>query len=379
MIVVRQVRSTPTPTARGVLVGLGLYRVVTAVWAAVVVLVDARSGVLTHASVAFAVLGPVLAWSIVATWLARTSPGILLRAPAQALDLALGAAVVITEWVVYDGAHPLLFGAMWQLAPVISVGLAYGAVAGLCAGLALGLLNGVAGAIAAGIEGRVLATLSAIVLFGVAGAASGGIMDRLRRAEDEVAEARARERVARTLHDGVLQTLAAVQRRSTDAALVELAAEQDRELRRWLRDDAAPPASGTRPWARNRPTGLGSRLRQLADGLEARDGARVELVVVDEPALAGDTADALVGAVGEAVTNAMKHGAVRRVTVFLDTDDSGGVLCTVHDDGAGFDPSTTAHGLGMTNSMCRPVEAAGGTVQVRSRPGAGTEVEFRFP
>jgi len=359
----------PSPTARGVLLALGFYRIVTATWAVVLVVIDARSGVLDRPSIAFAVLAPVVVWSATVTWLARTQPAVLLTRPALAFDLLLGAAVIVTEWVVYDGAHPLIFGALWQLAPILSTGIALGAIGGFLAGLGFGLVNGVSGALAAGIDGRVLATLSAIVLFSVAGWAAGGIMDRLQRAEDEVAEARARERVAQTLHDGVLQTLAAIQRRSSDDELVDLAAQQDRELRRWIRGDLADQAA----------TDFGTRLRDLASSLERRDGTPVVVVAVGEPAATPAVSEALLGAIGEAVTNAVKHGHAARVTVFVDAEDPDGLLCTVHDDGVGFDPESTAAGMGMTTSLVRPVESVGGTVAIRSSPGAGTEVELRLP
>ena len=373
----------PTPTDRGALFGLGLYRVVTATWAVVVALIDARSGSLVEPSLAFAILGPLLAWSVLTTVFARRSPQTMLTPVAQGIDLVFGVAVVAAEWVTYDGDHPLRFGAMWQLAPIVATGLSYGALGGLLAGVGLGLVNGVTAGLTEGFDGRILALVSAVVLFGVAGAASGAVMDRLRRAEDDLAEARARERVARTLHDGVLQTLAAVQRRSDDDSLVALAADQDRALRRWLRQDRLEPPARA----------LADQLERLAEDLRRRDGTPISVVVVEAPQVDPAVADALVGAVGEAITNAVKHGDPNRVTVFLDEDDDGetlinaaaqrlgmgrSVVCTVHDDGVGFDPEHTAGGMGIVHSMRAPVEAVGGSVTIRSGPQTGTEVEFRL-
>lgn len=375
-------RPLPTPTDRGALFGLGLYRVVTATWAVVVALIDARSGSLVEPSLAFAILGPLLAWSVLTTVFARRSPQTMLTPVAQGIDLVFGVAVVAAEWVTYDGDHPLRFGAMWQLAPIVATGLSYGALGGLLAGVGLGLVNGVTAGLTEGFDGRILALVSAVVLFGVAGAASGAVMDRLRRAEDDLAEARARERVARTLHDGVLQTLAAVQRRSDDDSLVALAADQDRALRRWLRQDRLEPPARA----------LADQLERLAEDLRRRDGTPISVVVVEAPQVDPAVADALVGAVGEAITNAVKHGAPNRVTVFLDEDDGEtlinaaaqrlgmgrSVVCTVHDDGVGFDPEHTAGGMGIVHSMRAPVEAVGGSVTIRSGPQTGTEVEFRL-
>ena len=78
-----------------------------------------------------------------------------------------------------------------------------------------------------------VSVLSSAVLYGLAGGVWGWVAARLRRSahtgamlaevESNLAVARERENVARTLHDGVLQTLAVVQRRSTDP---ELAAQR---------------------------------------------------------------------------------------------------------------------------------------------------------
>jgi signal transduction histidine kinase len=362
-----------TPTQRSVLFGLSVFRVVIAVWASVVAIIDARSQVMQRPGIGFVVLAPILAWSLTTLWLSRRSPSTLLHPVAQSFDLLLGAALVAAEWSAYDAPHALNLGATWQIAPVVSTGVAHGAGWGLAAGLGLGLVNGVASAFDRGVSGHVLATLSTFVLLGGAGWAVGAVMDRLVHAEDEVAEARARERVARRLHDGVLQTLAVVQRRSDDPDLVHLAAAQDRELRQWIRDDVAVADTGG---AASSEDGFAARLRSLTDRLAVAHGGEVEVVVVGRPRLPAAIADGLLGAVGEAVTNALKHAAADRITVFLDEDD-GRLLCTVHDDGCGFDPATAGGGLGLQLSVRRAMEEIGGSASLRSRPGHGTEVELR--
>jgi signal transduction histidine kinase len=342
--------------------------VVTATWAVAVALIDARSEVLVRPSIALAILGPLLAWSIFTAVLARRTPRFLLTPAAQVIDIAFGVVVVAAEWVTYDGDHPLRFGAMWQLAPIIGAGLRYGAFGGLATGMGLGLVNAAALGITEGFDGRIIATLSAVVLLGVAGAAAGAILDRLRRAEDDLAEARARERIARTLHDGVLQTLAVIQRRSDDADLVALAAAQDQDLRRWIRGEADGDTE----------TNLVEGLHTMAEQIRARDAMVVNVVAVGSPKVTPVDREALLGAVNEAVTNAVKHGAPTTVTVFLDVEDDM-LVCSVSDDGCGFEPERTGTGLGMENSMRVPIESIGGDLQIRSRPGIGTEVEMRIP
>ena len=90
--------------------------------------------------------------------------------------------------------------------------------------------------------------------------------------------------------------------------------------------------------------------------------------------------EALTGAVGEALTNAGKHGRASRVTVFTEPDDAGaGVVCSVHDDGRGFDVAQAREGVGLSRSIRGRMEEVGGRVEIDSRPGSGTEVRLWLP
>jgi signal transduction histidine kinase len=51
---------------------------------------------------------------------------------------------------------------------------------------------------------------------------------------------------------------------------------------------------------------------------------------------------------------------------------------TVADDGAGFEIPTTARGVGL-RSMAERLEALGGSLEIRSAPGAGTTISGRVP
>jgi signal transduction histidine kinase len=265
---------------------------------------------------------------------------------------------------VYEGDHPQGFGGAWPIAGAIAAGLAWGPWGGAGAGAALGIARAVGSA-----EAATISLVSSGVLYALAGATAGHLVVRLRRAETEVAEARAREAVARTLHDGVLQTLAVVQRRAGDADLARLAREQERELREWLFGAGPVPAS----------TDLAAALRAAAARTEDRHGLRADVVLAGEPpTVAPPVVEAVAGAVGEALTNAAKHGDARRATVYVEFDNDDGLFVSVKDDGRGFDPDATAEGVGITRSIRGRLTDAGGRVEIDGNPGHGTEVRLRI-
>ena len=208
----------------------------------------------------------------------------------------------------------------WPLAGVLSAAAIFGAWSGMAAGLAVSisrfggeLLN--AAPIGRLVDGtHLVSTLTPIVLFVMAGASVGYLVSLLRTAESAVAAARAHDEVARTLHDGVLQTLAVVERQTSDPALARMAREQERDLRSFLRGDGH-----ARPG-----TDLVGALRTAADRFERAFGGRVDVLVAEDvPTLSADCVGALAGAVGEAMTNAGKHGAATRVTVYVEPDENG--------------------------------------------------------
>jgi signal transduction histidine kinase len=79
----------------------------------------------------------------------------------------------------------------------------------------------------------------------------------------------------------------------------------------------------------------------------------------------------------EAMQNVAKYAGASHVTVRLSAPD-GVVAFAVTDDGAGFDTDRTPLGSGLQN-MADRLAALGGSVEIRSRPGAGTTVAGRVP
>lgn len=88
------------------------------------------------------------------------------------------------------------------------------------------------------------------------------------------------------------------------------------------------------------------------------------------------TCDALVHIARESVTNAIKHGDPGEITVVLDRDDEWRL--TVCDDGCGFELADPRRGFGL-RSMRAAAEQLGGSLRLRSAPGAGTTVEAALP
>jgi signal transduction histidine kinase len=359
---------------KGLLQSQAAFRWVAWLWMAAT-LVVARDD-LDRAWLAIGLVGLALAVTVGATVALRTRPEVLLQPPAVLVELAVGAALVLADGLAFGEGHAFStsqsLGSVWPLVGIFSAAVALGPVAAI-AGAALGLCR-VAAVLLNGAEidtgGRVLSVLNTTVFYAIAGGVGGYAVRLLRRAEREISAARTRDELARTLHDGVLQTLAVIERRADDPALARIAREQERELREYL--------YGADRGAGSRASDLATSLRGAAARFEDSFGGRVEVLVADDlPTIAG--ADALTGAVGEALVNAGKHGRARKVVVFVEPAEDGGVFCSVKDDGSGFDPASTRRGIGLTESIDGRVREAGGRTEVRSRPGSGTEVCLWLP
>jgi signal transduction histidine kinase len=228
-------------------------------------------------------------------------------------------------------------------------------------------------------------TTSAVLLLVAGAAVSGlGLAQQLaaRRAERRHAEQIRREaadaerdRLARPIHDGVLQVLALVQRHGSElggsgAELAALAGEQEIALRNLLTGRTTAP--------RTADEDLGSVLSALASAT-IDVAAPAEPVTLPAPAVAEMTA-----AVHAALDNVKRHaGPGAHVWILLE-DEGAGVRVTVRDNGAGFAPERLAEAagsgrLGVAQSIRGRIADLNGTTTIFSQPGEGTEVEFWVP
>lgn len=352
---------------RGLLTGVAAFRWLAWSWMAIVLIVSRRELEGGRPWLAVLLVAAALVVTAVIAVVGQVRPDALLSTPLILAELAVGFALGAGDDWAFGGDHPQSLGSVWPLAGVLTAGVLWAGRGGAAAGAVVGLgrLFGdlVEVRTTKPITELTVTASSTFVLYALAGGVAGYAVVKLREAERQISTAQAREEVARTLHDGVLQTLAVVQRRASDPDLSRLAREQERELREFLFGTA--PAGGE----------LGPLLREAAARFEDRFGGRANVVVADdlaepEPPIVA----ALVGAVAEALTNAGKHGDARLVTVYVEPSDGGGVFCSVKDDGRGFEAA--AEGVGVSRSIRGRLAEVGGRAEIAGNLGHGTEVRL---
>ncbi|REF97208.1 signal transduction histidine kinase [Asanoa ferruginea] len=321
----------------------------------------------------------MIGWTIAASWLyARPRRR---GWPLLIADVAVTAAVLLSaQWVIGSAAlgrgTPGLAVA-WLAAPVLAWAVAGGRRLGVVAALLVGLAD-----IAvrprlnqASVTGTTLMLLAAVGVGHVTRLAAIAEA-RLQRAVELESANRERERLARDIHDSVLQVLALVRRRGASldgeaGELARLAGEQEAALRRLIATATPPPS----------PSGivdLGALVTAYAS----------DVVSVAAPATAvplpAEISTQVAAAVGAAVDNAARHaGPAARVFVLVE-DEPGAVTVTVRDDGAGIpagrlEAAEREGRLGVAQAIRGRIADLGGTVRIHSAPGQGTEIEMTVP
>lgn len=355
---------------------VGIFRLVTLVYAAV--LIVRHHGRYGHP------LGGLLVLAAMAAWTAAVSAAYArprTRRPwVVGADVAVAAGVILATRLVetafrIDHGAPTL-AASWAAAPVLAGAVAGGPWAGLAG----------AGVVSAAdlVERGTVApnTFNGVVLLLITGGVGGQVVrlglraeaavDRMARAEAATAE---RQRIARGVHDSVLQVLALVSARGRElggeaAELGRLAGAQEAALRSLV--TMAPPSSPGGPLD----------VRTLLEPL-ARKWVTVSCPAYAVP-LPEKTARVLAAAAGEALENVRRHaGPDARAWVLLE-DAGTTVVVSVRDDGAGFAPDRPARAaaegrLGIAESIVGRIGDVGGKAVVTGAPGQGTEVELRVP
>ena len=358
---------------------VSLYRAITLGYAAVLIIRD--HGSYAHPGGGLAALAVMACWTGVTITAYRREAG--RAAWLIAADLCVAAALILsTRWI--DTAARINTGAptipaAWAAAPVLACAVAGGPWAGLAGGLLISAADFA--------EHPVLvpgdSTFNGTVLLLIAGGVGGYLVRLGLRAEETIesaarrdAAASERERIARGIHDSVLQVLALVSSRGRAlggeaAELGRLAGEQEAALRALLAADGQQgPQRG---------------LLDVRGLVEPFTGARITVSCPATPVLLpAATATALGGAVTAAIHNVVRHAGPGARAWVLVEDEGAQVRVSVRDDGAGFGDgrlaAAAAEGrLGVSYSIVGRLREAGGTACVTSSPGLGTEVELRVP
>jgi signal transduction histidine kinase len=244
-----------------------------------------------------------------------------------------------------------------------------------------------------------------IVLLLLAGVAIGFVIDLARKSEETLARAleiqaatRERERLARDIHDGVLQVLTLVKRRGTEvggeaAEIAALAGEQEVALRRLITSGLGP-SEPLGPTAATGATLPRPRVSRAPDPMELQDVRALLAPLADqrvsvaqpgtEVLLPAQAAGELAAAVGAALDNVRRHVGEAAQAWILVEDEPDAVVVSVRDEGPGFDPARLAEAeregrLGVSQSIRGRLRDLGGSAEFFSAPGQGTEVELRLP
>ena len=331
-----------------------------------------------HPGAAWAVAVAMIAMTL---WISRLAVlGRAHRWPVVVTDLVVTIGLTLASIAVqtrYDQhGHLATITTVWAAGPVIEASFLASSVGGVTFGL---LQLGAALVVRHGYD---VGTVSSGVLLIIVGGVCGVVARAVVRAEDELARAVAvqaslaeRERLARSIHDGVLQVLGLVHRTGRGAggrweALATEAATQEAALRALISSRPVPTAMG---------------VLDLSDELRALGRDRVTVSTPGEPILAAAaTAREIIAAVRAALHNVDEHnGPTVRAWILLENLDDH-LAVTIRDDGVGFEPERLVAAadqghLGVTSSISGRMAGLGGTASVTSVPGAGTVVELRVP
>jgi signal transduction histidine kinase len=189
-----------------------------------------------------------------------------------------------------------------------------------------------------------------------------------------------RRRIERNIHDGAQQQLVALAiKLSITESMIGTDTESERELLAEMRSEAAGAVEDLRDLAR----GIYPPLL-AGEGLVAALEAQARKAPVPTSVTAGgvgrypqEVEAAVYFCVLEALQNVAKYAGASRAEVRL-AGSGGDLRFEVTDDGAGFDPGSRAYGTGL-QGMADRLHAHGGSIDVRSAPGAGTTIAGRLP
>ncbi len=362
-------------------------------WLRVIVLLNAfgvyawHVGDYTHPVTGWVALGVLTVWTAVvvasaqATW--RCS-WVLLGA-----DLAVAvAAIVVSPYVKGPGWNATVPG-FWVMGVVLSWAVLKHWRGGLAAALVVSAADL---SIRAGVTQKAYGNIFLLIVGGLVVGYLSELLQRTAaerdRAERAAAAAAERQRLARVVHDGVLQVLALVQRHAPDLGgegveLGRLAGEQEARLRAFVQQGPTASAAllgggGPAADAGSGPVDLARLLGELATS-----HVQVSLPGGAVPA-PGPVARELTAAVEACLSNVRHHVGRDAPAWVLLEDLPDRWVVSVRDRGPGIpagrlEDAAGQGRLGVRQSIRGRLDDLGGTAVVRSEPGEGTSWELSVP
>lgn len=341
-----------------------------------------------------AVLAAMVLWTGFTCW-AYAAPR--RRVPALLVaDLLLTLATLIaTPYLKGEGFNATIPG-FWVAAALLAWGIHWRFVGGL---VAAGIVSATDLLIRQEISqtnyGHVFLLLVAAPIVGYLCGSLQRMAAERAAAERAAAVATERARLARAVHDGVLQVLALVQRKGTELGgegvdLARLAGEQEQALRSLIRQQDAIAEPRVASVASGASGGGGRAVAHLdlvaeLERLGTRRPPRVQVASPGEPVLlAPHAASELVDAVKACLDNVARHVGEDAPAWVLLEDLGTSVVVTVRDEGPGIPDGRLAAAdsegrLGVTGSIRGRLEDLGGRADLFTAPGQGVEWEMSVP
>lgn len=336
-----------------------------------------RAGTVQRPVVLVACLALMVVWSALATWAyaepRRRGPLLL------GTDLAVAAGLLLSTPLVKGDDFTASVPGFWVMAALLAWAVRLGAVGGLVAGVALAACDVVVRPeLTQTNYGNVFLLLIGGPVVGFMAASLQEMSRRRDEAERAAAAAAERARLARAVHDGVLQVLALVQRRGAEAGgglaeLGRLAGEQEAVLRALVREQDAVTSTGA---------GASTDLAAALAHLGARPGVSVATPGGPVP-VPSDLARELVAAVAACLDNVARHVGPRAPAWVLLQADPRKVEVSVRDEGPGvtagrLEQAVAEGRLGISESVRGRVRDLGGTAELTTGLD-GTTWELAVP
>ncbi|MXQ75256.1 ATP-binding protein [Rhodococcus rhodochrous] len=327
-------------------------------------------------------VGVLVTWSLVsAVLLSREAR---LRRTVTVVDQILAVALMAATRLVADhdwySNHQTMPTTLWVANAVLSAAILGGPLTGIGSALLMSVVSAV-------VRDQINldlwrdATAPVLVACGVAmGFATTTARSAHRQLEQAVRVAAAteeRDRLARQVHDGVLQVLALVQRRGGELGggateLAELAREQETALRQLISEQDTDVDRG----------GQDADLTAL---VRARAGTTATVSAPADPIMIPrDRAEELAALTTAALSNTQLHAGAGAAAYILLEDLGDEIVLSIRDDGVGIAPGRLDEAreqgrMGVSKSIVGRAEWLGGVALLDSDVGEGTEWEIRVP